>query len=232
MPSNRYSNPPRVIGAPRARAQTIRALTAGRHWLGYPKKNGARTGPVVSCAVRSMWVHRSWNDGFRMRLRLGRRDGSDGVARRDVPDEVIHEARIDRRAKTGRRVPADTGGESDDIDRVVQRVELKRRVGAVDDVVERGWIRLVHPADLVDGRVEESQRLSRLLVRDRGDRGPLRRAGTGAAEAIDRRPVRPECSGRSVRHAVPPRCRRRRAPRAASRRGWCSSGTAVRRTGR
>lgn len=39
--------------------------------------------------------------------------------------------------------------------------------------------------NLVDGRVEESQAAAPLLIRNRGDRCPLRRTATGATEEIN-----------------------------------------------
>src|SRR6185295_15496281 len=127
-------------------------------------------------------VHRSRNDRLRMRLRLRGRDRGVAVTRRHVADQVVNKTGIDRCAESGGRAPAYAGRESGDSNRVVSRIEFQRRVGAVDDVVERGWIRLVHLADLVDGRVEKAQPSAGLLVGDRQYPGPLRRTRAGAAE--------------------------------------------------
>ena len=50
------------------------------------------------------------------------------------------------------------------------------------DVVKRNRIRLVYPADLIDGRVKKSQPPSSLLIRNCRQSGPLRRSAACATK--------------------------------------------------
>src|SRR5262249_55098004 len=128
-----------------------------------------RASPKYS--VRS---HASRHDRLGLRLGLGCSDRSYPITRRDVSDQIVHQARIGRRAKARRGVPA------------CARIEAWNigRYGVVPhgDVVERSRIRLVTPADLVEGGIEVAQTLAGQLVSYRSNGRPLGRAGTGSAE--------------------------------------------------
>ena len=74
-------------------------------------------------------------------------------------------------------------------------------------------------ADVVDGLIEESEPLARLLIHNRSDGCPLRGTGTGATEGDRSQAHTRECRDTSVHHGEWPRCTRRRGRPSGARHG-------------
>ena len=113
------------------------------------------------------------------------RGGDSGlrVAGLDGRNQAINQGVGARRAEAGGGIPAGAGIVAGHGDEVTVRIELDGRVGAAGDVVEQAVVAGAL-AQVVQGLVEEAERMTGLLIGDGRDGGPLRGTGAGAAEEV------------------------------------------------